>query len=349
MKALLLLIFAVFIVMNTSLVSAQALDDAFSALDDIGLINSFEKYPQIWDAIILLWLLIVMGRQTLGKSLNSVSAGGTIGAVVALMSIGGMQIWGFSLIRDFGIWVVIFAFTFMLISIMRLFIRGENRTQASALGVAVVTSFLVGYRDIGEYIKELSPLLYSLVLLIWLISIVMSFVWAIGWTANTATGTVNAARNLFNNFRGNRNPQGPGNQGGQGGNQPPTPQQANQLIAQVQQFNTAVTQFVGQVNQLRTLHQNYVPNINPASFNNVIQRINTYPQAQQQQAFANYINGYNQLIIPINQQVGQLHQTLANIQTDNAFGGLDAQTQNTFATAVQNFVQAQGVLAQLVR
>jgi len=212
-KKTLLLIIVIFAVMNVTFVAGQALDDAFDALRDSGFIGSFSKFPRVWDAIALFLMFIILGREILSKYMNdSKPAGGTLGAVLAILAFGGLQVMDFSLIEDFGPWVLILALVALLLFFFRLYRSGEGAGNLGAATTFAVLTLVLHHDKIAVYIKNIGSCIVFVLYALWFISGIWTVVWVIsllgggGGADGNSPGGLNRAANAINRARdGGRN------------------------------------------------------------------------------------------------------------------------------------------------
>jgi len=172
-KSLGLMILIVF-ALNTSLVLGQSLDDVFETLDDLNLHGSIENYPMIWDAIIFLTLFISIGRVVFEKQFSP-AVGGVIGFTMAVFAMSGEIYFGFSIVQMLGPWFIMLCVGAVMYFLFKMF-RGE-KSGVGAFGIFVtLTVVLFGMDGPGEFINNTSPLLYTLLMIIMIVSFVYSLI-----------------------------------------------------------------------------------------------------------------------------------------------------------------------------
>jgi len=332
MKKAMLWIFVV--ILTATSVAAQTIGNAFDTLENLGIIGSFTQHPFIWDFILVIWIFNLLGKTILSKPLGSEKYGGSLGAALGLGIFGGMIYLDFSLIRDFFMWVVPVALVGLFVMFFKMFRSGNNK-GIGALGVFLITSFLVSHEGIATQIRQMNDLLMGILVIIWLLSAVFTVTWAFSLFPSTGApdGTggggflnrlgnfIGNTRDGINHIRNNLNPHQP-------------PANNAQLEARIDVLVQSVNQFSNDANGLIQYIVHFAPTRSqaiaaggvPPDFNH---QINTRLLALQPQI---------QFIAPEIQAIDQADLNSASQQHQQNFS-------NSSATFLHNLTQIAGVLA----
>ena len=249
-----ILLTALFLIINVAIVYAQGtLDPMFRGLANMGLLESINQYPMIWDAIIFLTLFIGLGKKVFEKQFNP-KAGGMIGFAFSIIALSGEYTLGFSVTRDFGPWLLLIAIVGLLIFVVKLFVSG-GENKAGKIGIATflfITLLLNAVPFSRDFIIDKSPLLYSLLMLFQMLGMIFGGMYlfrlvsnigpatpgnAMNTAANTINGLADGGRNLRDAWRNAR---------GQ-----PNQNDLITLTAEIDDFDTEIVNFRRAIGELQ--------------------------------------------------------------------------------------------------
>jgi len=326
-------------------VFAQTLESAFQTLENMGITGSFQAHPLIWDLIIVVWIFVMIGRQILGKFFNSVPVGGSIGAALALLTYGGLRVLDFSLVRDMGPWIAVFAIIALLVLAVRLLQGGQNGMSIGAIGIFLITTFLLSQQQIAVRLRELNSVFFGILNLVWILSGVFTIVWIFrhfttggndpdgtggggalnslgNWLGNTRDGL----RHIANNRPFRR--------------RPAEPVDLERLTRQVDDFNARASNLHRDVRLFETEIGNHP--FDAADLSTALTNIYGLPDAN---AIRNRILTR---IRGLNRTLSDLTTLFDQISRDAIFGQLPANTQTNFNDGSDHLLDAERELLRLL-
>ena len=331
--------------LNIRLVAAQSLEGAFSSLANLGLIGSFTAYPEVWDAIIVFTLFIVLGQNILGKHFERRGAGGAIGFAMGGMAIGGMQYLEFSFVRDIGPWVVIIALIGSLIWVVRMFMTDENKGKVGALGIFLITTPLVHIEQIAQFLMDTSGLVMTVITIAHIIAAVMSAVWLI--TSSTSSlrkegesepggfgRSLGNAADSINSIRDGKNKLKDAITGKK--DEPVKPEDVEELKGRVARFSKGVSTFG---NNIR-----YVKDAMGADNLSGFLKLHMIPEVREKKYKFLLEKGFPHL----HNAVKQLKERAKGIIESDSYDQLDEETKKSVNQSLMQFANNQGELAKLL-
>jgi hypothetical protein len=196
-KRLQVLLFLVIFSLSVSSVAAAMTEGIFKPLADLGLWESFGKYPFVWDIIIVFTVFIVVGSAVLGKTLGTPGRGGTVGFAMAGITLGGMYVMQFSLVRDLGPYMVVGIVAALTILFIRFFMHWGDNKSIGAIGIFLALSLLTQMPKISDVLIQ-NSLLYSILYIAWILSGIFFIVRVIQLMSDSAASSSGAMGNWAN-------------------------------------------------------------------------------------------------------------------------------------------------------
>ncbi len=321
-----------------TVMAANNLQPAFDALTNLGILETVAKYPVIWDAILFTWLFVIVGRNVLGKRLSP-QAGTVIGLILGASLLSGEIAFNFSLIKNFGPWVLVAASVAVIFFLVRIFFNEEgNRFGTSALGIFLITSILLyGFPTIGQMLKDTSGFLYGMIVVINTLAMIGAVIWLFRFIFPARAGGGNTATGRLGDWLGR---QADGRNRLRDGmdqwRNRPTQQDTGQVQAQIRRYQGNVNGFITQANAFIAWVNGHGQNVSAA--------IASLPPQQRAQ-FASQLTAHVNRLYP---QIAAITTEFNEINSSNALNNVPRAELTNFINSSQRLTAVFGNIATVL-